>query len=131
MTKSERAAKYYQNNREKVIAAVKKYASENPDKIRERSARYYFRGSTYNSWTSMKQRCNNPKQKSWPDYGGRGITYDPRWEVYSNFYDDMGERPEGKTLDRIDVNGNYTKDNCQWASHHDQRVNRRDHQNRQ
>lgn len=78
-------------------------------------------------WDSMLQRCNNPNHKSYHHYGGRGISVCERWHVFENFYDDMGE-PNGLTLDRIDVNGNYDKANCRWATMKEQgrntRVNR-------
>lgn len=76
----------------------------------------------HKTWCDMKYRCDNKKDK---DYGGRGITYDPRWEKFENFLQDMGERPEGKTLDRINVNGNYCKENCRWATMKQQQRNKR------
>lgn len=80
---------------------------------------------TYYSWKSMKQRCNNPKNKQYHDYGGRGITYDPRWESFENFYNDMGEKPGGMSLDRVDVDGNYCKENCRWTTWSVQMHNKR------
>ena len=71
--------------------------------------------ATYDSWVAMKQRCTNEKSNRYGDYGARGISYDPRWESFENFYADMGERPDGTTLDRIDVNRNYNKENCRWV----------------
>lgn len=66
-------------------------------------------------WTGMKQRCSNPNDKAYKLYGGRGISYDPRWETFEVFYEDMGDCPEVFSLDRIDTDGNYTKENCRWA----------------
>lgn len=76
-------------------------------------------------WSTMKQRCLNPKCKKWPIYGGRGIKICPRWMVFSNFLDDMGERPDGLTLDRKDTNGNYEPSNCRWATPKQQSHNMR------
>lgn len=80
---------------------------------------------TYKSWESMYTRCTNPKSIGWKNYGGRGIKLSKRWMTFSNFLEDMGERPEGKTLDRIDVNGNYCKENCRWSTPKHQGNNRR------
>jgi hypothetical protein len=73
----------------------------------------------------MLARCMNPSQRDWKDYGGRGITIDPRWRTFENFLAYMGERPAGTTLDRIDVNGNYEPGNCRWATPKEQRANQR------
>ena len=82
----------------------------------------------YQTWSSLKARCLNPNGKSWPDYGGRGITVCDRWrgpQGFQNFLADMGARPRGKTIDRKDVNGNYEPGNCRWATKHIQAINKR------
>lgn len=78
----------------------------------------------YKAWRSMRQRCLYPSQQSYPLYGGRGITICDRWSSFANFLADMGERPEGMSLDRIDSNGNYEPNNCRWATTKDQARNR-------
>ena len=77
---------------------------------------------TMQSWDHMMQRCRDKTDK---DYGGRGIKVCRRWHMFPNFLADMGERPEGMTLDRIDVNGNYHPDNVKWSSRSEQQRNRR------
>jgi hypothetical protein len=81
----------------------------------------------YSSWTNMRNRCDNPKQNGYKNYGGRGITYDPAWAKFENFLTDMGpSHREGLTIERIDVNGNYCAENCTWVPQADQSRNRRD-----
>lgn len=81
----------------------------------------------YNSWRGMRERCSNPKNKKFKDYGGRGIKYDPFWDDFENFYKDMIDGySEELTLDRIDVNGNYCKENCRWVTWSIQQQNKRE-----
>lgn len=84
-----------------------------------------WKNPTYASWRSMRTRCENPRASDYPRYGGRGILICERWIDFGAFVEDMGERPEGKTLDRLDVNGNYEPGNCRWASAIEQRRNQR------
>ena len=81
---------------------------------------------TYYSWQNMKQRCNNPNNPAYRNYGGRDIKVCERWHDFRNFLEDMGERPESMSLDRYpDNDGNYELGNCRWATLKEQRVNTR------
>lgn len=78
----------------------------------------------YTTWAAMIQRCENSKNKWFDRYGGRGITVCEKWRVFENFFADMGARPEGGTLDRINNNGNYEPSNCRWTTMEEQIRNR-------
>jgi hypothetical protein len=80
---------------------------------------------TFKSWESMKQRCLNVNAPDYVAYGGRGISICRKWTLsFNNFLEDMGERPEGTSLDRINVNGSYEPANCRWATRSEQQRNK-------
>ena len=79
----------------------------------------------YDLWVAMRQRCRNPNHPSYHNYGGRGLTIDPRWDDFAAFQADMGPRPVNYTLERVDNNAGYGPDNCVWASRTAQVANQR------
>ena len=79
----------------------------------------------YQVWKAMRQRCKNPHNKDYHHYGGRGISVCERWESFHNFIADMGSRPDGFSLDRIDNDGDYRATNCRWANQYEQVNNSR------
>lgn len=82
--------------------------------------------STWRTWMSMLWRVDDPGNRSWDRYGGRGITVCERWRSFDNFLEDMGPRPVGMTIDRKDSDGNYEPSNCRWATAAEQSANRSD-----
>ena len=80
---------------------------------------------TYRSWSAMRRRCYNQRAENYSLYGGRGIKVCEQWRNFENFLNDMGERPVGTSIDRIDPNGNYEPANCRWATPMQQRHNQR------
>ena len=94
-------------------------------KTRHGHARKRNRSTTYQAWYSMIQRTTNPRTKQFEDYGGRGITVCDEWRDFAVFLADMGERPAGLLLDRIDNDRGYSKDNCRWTTRAEQQTNQR------
>src|SRR5262249_33026847 len=84
------------------------------------------KSATYGVWARMMKRCNNPHSPSWKDYGGRGISVCRRWYSFAAFYEDMGDKPQGLSLNRMDNDGNYAPGNCCWATNAEQATNRRE-----
>lgn len=99
------------------------YARNHGHTVGKRKNGSQFASKTYKSWESMKQRCSNPKATAWKYYGGKGVKVCERWNDFYNFLEDMKERPEGMTLDRIDSDGDYTPENCKWSTYKEQARN--------
>lgn len=95
--------------------------SARPQEHRHGHAAYRGRPSpTYTAWQNMLARCARKNHPSYPRYGGRGVTVCERWQDFRNFLDDMGEKPTGKSIDRINNDGAYEPGNCRWSTQREQ-----------
>lgn len=96
------------------------------DKVSNRNTRHgQAMSPTWRAWRAMVARCTVRTNAAFPNYGGRGITVCPRWREFENFLADMGERPPGTTIDRLDNDGGYEPGNCRWATREQQDGNKR------
>lgn len=98
--------------------------------IERRTTHHLTHTPTYNVWIGLRQRCADINGRGYKNYGGRGITFSDEWLSFENFYKDMGDKPKGLSLDRIDNDGNYCKENCRWATSVVQNNNRRNSKNK-
>lgn len=105
--------------------ALPRSGNKNKGPLHNRYAHGKTGSRAYKSWSNMISRCENPKNKSYKDWGARGIKVCDKWRSsFQRFLDDMGEPGHGMTLERLDVDGNYEPRNCVWASRLDQARNR-------
>lgn len=110
----------YRNGSPDIVKSVRTPDLYDKNELRIRSH------ELYDTWKNMISRCHNKKNIFYKHYGGRGISVCQRWRNLGNFILDMGKRPEGLTLDRINNDGNYEPTNCKWSTRVEQRANRRE-----
>lgn len=107
--------------------AIKSCGCSTSEMIKEGNTKHgMYNTPFYRVWDGIKTRCNNENDPEYHNYGGRGISYDPKWEDFIGFYEDMYEEYlEGLSIERIDVNGNYDNKNCTWITMFEQQQNKR------
>ena len=117
------------NTKVAAISMVKRNLTRSCGCISKEAVHAFLHGykgtPTYSSWSSAKDRTTNPKSKDFHKYGAVGINMHPRWMLFNNFLQDMGERPLGTSLDRIDGSKGYEPGNCRWATPSEQARNRK------
>ncbi|MET3998844.1 hypothetical protein [Marinobacterium sp. MBR-109] len=116
---------YSRMQRNGTTEKLKPRGNKRPGKDHNRFKHGMAGTSTYKSWLAMKKRCLNPDCKDYPNWGGRGITICNEWMDFNNFLRDMGEKPKGMTLERVNNDDDYKPGNCIWASRTAQSRNRR------
>lgn len=110
--------------RTRSCGCLKREATSERNRISAKHGHAARESREYRTWTAMIQRCTNPKAPNFADYGGRGITVCDSWRTFAIFYSEMGPRPPGTSLDRIDGTRGYEPGNCRWATPKEQRANR-------
>jgi len=109
-----------------VIGHTKSCGCLKDEKVAQRMTKHgKYKDRIYRIWSGMVQRCTNKKSTNYKNYGGRGISVCDEWLLFDNFYKDMGDDKKGLTLDRIDNDKGYTKENCRWATYSEQADNKR------